>query len=98
MKRPIVIIALAILVAGCARFNSTITERTLLDGTIEKETVVRAYTLFDSKSELTQLKAGQTKTTQTVGIGSLNQEASASNIVTLTEAVVGAAVRAAIKP
>ncbi len=87
-----------LLSAGCARFKSTVTERTLTDGTMERTTVVKAGTLFDSKSELTKLSSGQTDKSQKVSIGSLNQESSATNAVTFAESVVGAAVRAAVKP
>ena len=85
--------------AGCARFKSTVTERVGPDGkTTERITVVKAGTLFDSKSELTKLSSGQTDKSQKVSIGSLNQESSATNAVSFAESVVGAAVRAAVKP
>lgn len=87
-----------LLVTGCARFTSTVTERTMCDGVIERVTVVKAATLFDSKSELAKLTSGQTEKSQKVSIGSLNQESSATNAVSLVESVVGAAVRAALKP
>ena len=61
-------------------------------------TVVKAATLFDSKSELAKLSSGQTDTSQKVSIGSLSQESSATNAATLIEAAVGAAVRAAVRP
>lgn len=92
------LIGLCLLVTGCARFTSTITERTLPDGVIERVTVVRAATMFDSKSELAKLSSGQTDKSQKVSIGSLSQESSATNAMNLIESVVGAAVRAAVKP
>ena len=81
-----------------SRFTSTITERTLPDGVVERVTVVKATTLFDSKSELAKLSSGQTDKSQKVSIGALNQESSGTNAVNLVESVVGAAVRAAVKP
>ncbi len=72
------------------------TERTLPDGVTERVTVVKAATLFDSKSELAKLSSVQTDKSQKVSIGSLSQESSATNAVTLIESVVGAAVRAAM--
>jgi hypothetical protein len=88
-----------LLCAGCARFNSTVTERVGPDGkTVERVTVVKAGTLLDSKSELTKLNSGQTDKSQKVSIGSLNQESSGSNAISFAESVVGAAVRAAVKP
>jgi hypothetical protein len=99
MKRLFLpLIGFLVLATGCARFNSTVTERTLPDGSNERVTVVRAVTLFDSKSELAKLSSGQTDKSQKVSIGSLNQESSATNAVALIESVIGAAVRAAVKP
>jgi hypothetical protein len=86
------------LASGCARFKSTVTERTLKDGTVERTTVVKAGTLFDSKSELAKLSSGQTDKSQKVSIGSLSQESSATNAASFVESIVGAAVRAAVKP
>jgi hypothetical protein len=86
------------LATGCARFKSTVTERTAPDGTVERVTVVKAGTLFDSKSELAKLSSGQTDKSQKVSIGSLTQESSASNALTFAESIVGAAIRAAVKP
>ena len=90
--------SLAALAVGCARFNSTVTERNAPDGSSERVTKVSAGTLLDSKSELTKLNSGQTDKSQKVSIGSLNQESSGSNVVSFAESVVGAAVRAAVKP
>jgi hypothetical protein len=99
MKRILVgTVAAAVLSAGCARFNSTVTEVTGPDGTVERRTVVKAGTLFDSKSELAKLSSGQTDKGQTVSIGSLKQESSATNAASFAESVVGAAVRAAVRP
>ena len=92
------LIGFSLLATGCARFTSTVTERILPDGVIERVTVVRAATLFDSKSELAKLSSGQTDKSQKVSIGALNQESSGTNAVNLVESVVGAAVRAAVKP
>ncbi len=92
------LIGCLVLATGCARFTSTVTERTLPDGSNERVTVVRALTLFDSKSELAKLSSGQTDKSQKVSLGSLNQESSATNVVTLVESIVTAAVRAAVKP
>jgi hypothetical protein len=92
------LITLALMASGCSRFNSTVTERMTPDGVTERVTVVKAGTLFDSKSELAKLSSGQTDKSQRVSIGSLNQESSATNAVNLVESVVGAAVRAAVKP
>ena len=94
--RPFIL--LLALTTGCARFSSTIAERTLPDGVVERVTVVKATTVFDSKSELAKLSSGQTEKSQKVSIGSLTQESSASNTVSFAESIVGAVVRAAVKP
>ena len=65
------------------------------DGVVERVTVIRSLTFFDSKSELAKLSSGQTDKSQKVSIGSLNQEASGSNAVNLVESGGGAAVRTA---
>jgi hypothetical protein len=85
------------LTTGCARFKSTVTERTLPDGTVERVTVVKAGTLFDSKSELGKLASGQTDKSQKISVGSLSQETSATNAASFAESIVGAAIRAAVR-
>jgi hypothetical protein len=60
--------------------------------------VVKAGTFLDGQSALAKLSSGQTDKSQKVSIGALNQESSGSNALSLAEAVVGAAVRAAVKP
>lgn len=89
---------LALWSMGCSRFRSTVTERIQADGAVERITIVHAGTLLDSKSELAKLSSGQTEKSQKVSIGSLNQESAATNAASLVEAVVGAAVRAAVRP
>lgn len=81
------LIGFLILTSSCARFASRVTERV---------TVVKAATLFDSKSELAKLSSGQTDKSQKVSIGSLSRENNATNAVTLNESVDSAAVRAAM--
>ena len=92
------IVSALVLMTGCARFKSTVTEVERPDGSVERVTRVTAGTLFDSKSELAKLSSGQTDKSQKVSIGSLNQESSGTNAVNLVESVVSAAVRAAVKP
>lgn len=97
--KTLILVASLLVASACARFKSEVTERVGPDGkTIERVTVVKAGTLFDSKSELARLSSGQTDKSQKVSIGSLSQESSASNVVSFAESVVGAAVRAAVKP
>jgi hypothetical protein len=84
------------LASGCARFKCTGTERTMPDGTLGRTTVVKAGSLFDSKSELGKLDSGQIYNSQNVSVGSLSQESSASNAVSFGESIGGAAIRVAV--
>ena len=61
------------------------------DGVVERVTVIRSLTFFDSKSELAKLSSGQTAKSQKDPIGSLTQVASRPNAVYLVESVRGAA-------
>lgn len=82
MQTKIVVTLFAILLlAGCSSFHS---HQVTKEGTI---TDVRATTFWDSKSELAKLKANTTEKSQSLGIGSLNTEASATNAVALAEAI-----------
>ncbi len=93
-----ILLALCVVVlAGCARFKSTVTEIEYPDGSKERVTVVRASTFFESQSELAKLSSGQTDKSQKISIGALNQESTATNATSLVEAVVGAAVKAAVR-
>ena len=94
----VMLIAAIVGLTGCARFTSTVTERGSVDGTTERITVVRINTFFDSKSELAKMSSGQTDKSPKVSIGSLNQESSGTNAVNLVASVVGAALRAAVRP
>lgn len=74
------------LTPGCAGFSNRQQDRSVVihpDGTREERDITsrqRASTLLDSKSALAQLKAQQTDKTQTIGIGSLNQESTAPQV------------------
>lgn len=83
--------------SGCASFTTTQTDETAKDGTRRITTKIKTRTLFDSKSELAKLKASTTEKTQTIAVGSINQESSGSNVVNLVEATIHAAVTAAAK-
>ena len=83
---------LTVLLAGC----STIHERTSLTtaGTNEvRTTEMTIRTLFDSKQAVGSTRASNGKT-QSVGAKDVAQESTSTGI----EAIVGAAVRAAVKP
>lgn len=88
--------SLATLMAGCSTFSSFQSE-IAPDGTV-RETKLRAHTFFDGRSDLSKLRASTTDKTQGMTIGGLGMESSGTNATFLIEAVVGAAVKAAIKP
>lgn len=94
MKKHICI--LLVLLGGCAT-QQTLLEENFPDGS-SKTTRVTTRTFWDSKSELAKLKTSHTKTSQSVGITDLSQESTSTNVVDLVERVVGAAVKAAVKP
>jgi len=64
----------------------------------EIETRVKATTFFESRSALAQFKAIQTDRSQSASVGSLTQEATATNLVELVEAAAKGAVRGALAP
>jgi len=90
--------AVLFLFTGCARFVGQ--TETKADGT--SITRFRAYTLFDSKNDLTKLSIKQTTTNklnQSFGILGVDQQSQTStNFNALVSDIVGAAIKAAVKP
>jgi len=87
-------LALLLSVSGCTNLSSDVT-----DGT--RHTVIHASTFLDGKSALEKFaaKQGTGKEAQAIGVGSLSQEsATTTNFNALVEGVVGAAIKATIKP
>jgi hypothetical protein len=74
-------------VTGCAGFKTEQYNKTsfLTNGVVyrvdENRTKVGANTFWDSKSELSKVKATQTDKTQSIGVGSLSSESSGTNTV-----------------
>ncbi len=88
-----------LLVCGCASFKTTqVDESNPQTGLRKITTTVSTRTFWDSKSDLAKLKASTTDKTQSIGVGSVANESSGTNAVTLIESVVSAAIRAGIKP
>lgn len=82
--------------AGCARFSSHQVQ-TMSDGTSKEQKQI-VWTFFDGKSDIAKLRASTTDKTQGLSVGHLNEETSGTNAVDLIERVVGAVVKAAVKP
>jgi len=89
-------ILLIILIQGCARFSS-FQEQTAPDGTMKKQKQT-VTTFWDSQSTVAKLRASTTDKTQGLTVGQISEESSSTNVVDLVERVVGAAVKAAVKP
>lgn len=87
---------LAIALCGCARFSSLQTDNSYEKGLISRSitTKTKTRTVFSSKSDLTRYRAATSDKIQSLGIGSLNVESPTNNL-TIIDAVVGAAVKAA---
>jgi len=81
---------------GCARLVSH-QVRTESDGA-RVESWQKVTTFWDSKSTVAKLRATSTDKTVGLTLAGVDQETSASNAVTFASEIVGAAVRAAIKP
>jgi hypothetical protein len=101
MKRSPILWALALCaLCGCAFLHS----KTNTDPkTGQVTTVVTAYTVFDSQSALAKFQnRGQLTSSNEwapgTSIGTLNQSATSTNLNEILGVVVGAAVKAAIKP
>lgn len=99
MKNTIIISALAVSLCGCAFLHS----KTLTDKQGQVTTVVTAYSLFDSTGNLTKFQnRGQLTSSNEwspgTTIGSLSQTSTSTNLNDILGTVVGAAVKAAIKP
>ena len=82
----------------CSGCSSLVTDQveTALDGS-QRKTHVRAFTLFDGRSDLTKLRTTSTDKSQGMSVAGLSQESSGSNVVNMVESVTAAAVGAAIK-
>lgn len=82
--------------AGCAKFQSVQTDLSYEKGTPSRQITTRtsSTTFFASKSDLTRYRAATSDKIQSLGIGSLNVESPTNNL-TIIDAVVGAAVKAA---
>lgn len=92
------LIILLLFLTSCARFSTTQTDRSYTDakGNEIREITTKATstTFFESRSSLANFKATQTDHTQTAIVGSLNQDANATNLVKMAEAAAEGAVKA----
>jgi len=89
--KTIAILICAVAISGCARFQTSQTDESYEGGKVVRRVTTKAsaYTLIESKSQLSNFKANQTDKTQSATVGSLSQESSATNTVNqITDAAV----------
>lgn len=90
------LLSVALCLCGCTTFRSD-QVKTDPDGTVtESHQVVRTF--WDSKSAVAKLRASTTDKTQGLTVGSIDQESSGTNALTLIGIVVESAVRGAVTP
>jgi hypothetical protein len=107
MKKLLLTFPLIAVAAGCARFSTTqtdysygpVTNNAIVTyaPTRKITTRVKAWTAFDSSSQLSQFKASQTDKTQGASVGSLSQSSTSTNVANIVNAAVSGAVQGAIK-
>ena len=100
--KKLIVLTTCTLLCGCARFGTNQVQYDTFNTNGEivsrrTETTASSFTFFDSKSALATFKASQSDKTQSATVGGLTQEASGSNAVNMVDAVVQAAVSAAVK-
>jgi hypothetical protein len=93
--RVVVFVFLPALFFGCARFHS-VQVKTEADGS-RTESRQSVTTFFDAKTEIARLRASTTDKTQGLTVGSIAEESSGSNVVSLVHEAVDAAVSASIR-
>lgn len=90
---------LALNAAGCARFSTKqvdLRQNEQTGETTKVTTKASAFTLLDGKSKLANFKASQTDKSQGASVGSLEQEATATNALQALRAIE--AIAKSIKP
>lgn len=99
MKLRYVIVFLAC--TSCAHFSTKQTDISF-DSDGSRRTITTeasATTFWSSSSELSKFRATQTDKTQSASVGSLSQQGNEpTNTLSIIEAIVTSAVRAAVKP
>ena len=82
---------------GCAHFTTRQNDVSYENGQITRSitTTAKATTIFEAKSALANFKASQTDKTQSAIVGSLNQDASASNAVNEAAQFLGTLIKTA---
>lgn len=89
MKTKITTLMGALLLTGCAHFQTTQTDLSYDKGKPQRTITTKAssYTFFDAKSDLSKFKATQSDKVQSASVGNLTSESSATNAVAMLNAV-----------
>lgn len=100
MKTQLILLAMGLILPGCSHlYSHQVSVEIGTNGVPRTVTTdLRTTTFFDSKSELAKYSARQSEKSQSLGIGSLQQEASGTNVVEFAERIVKAAIQAAKTP
>ena len=95
-----ILLALLMIESGCAKQGVWLTKRETATNGVVTETTSRVttWTFFDSKASVDKVKTSNAPKSQSVGAEGVSTESSGSNAVIFASEVVGAAVRAAVKP
>ena len=87
MKKLLIISSAALLLMGCAHFQTTQTDSSYEKGLPVRSVTTRAsaFTFFDASSQLSKFKATQSDKTQSASVGSLAEGSSGSNAVAIVQ-------------
>jgi len=91
----IISILALLLLTSCSSFHSKQTQ-TKPDGTII-ESDLRVTTFWDAQALVAKVRASTTDKTQGLTVGGLSEASESSNVVSLVERVVGAAIKGAVE-
>ena len=99
VKLPLLLLGFAFCIGaaiGCSSLNSH-QVRIDTDG-VRTESSLRVRTFMDGRSSIAKARASTTDKSQGLTLSGVEQESNGSNAVSIVSEVVGAAVRAAVKP
>ena len=96
MKRNLLLYLNLILLSccGCSTFHTTQTEYNPTNGLPVKKTVVDIRNVFDGNSDVTKLRTTFTDKSQGIGVGSISENTSTTNIFEGLGLIIGGAIKA----
>lgn len=84
---------LLLLLSGCSTFHTTQTEYGT-NGLPSKSTEVRITSLFDAHSDVTKLRTTFTDKSQGIGVGTISENVSSTNLYDGLGLIIGSAIKA----